>query len=463
MVSAWSIPQAKRSNLGSTEGVPGPGQYKTENQVKVVHNQSPQYSIGQSGRTDLLKSDAPSPGTYKLPSLLGNEAPKYHIGEKRSIDYEEREKQKIPGPANYSPKSFQKNAPAFSIPKSDRNDSPNKQDKLNKSFEAPGPGYYDINKTTLNGPSYAKMGSQKREDLVYNKESPGPGKYNISQSALDVQRKSPKFSIGSQDRSSIDGAGRTTPGVGQYNLNKTMLSSKGGFIPKKNEHEKRDDSPGVGAYNIKDLLSGKAKFGSFGKEQRKSMANNNTPGPQHYEVLGSEQFKLKNNPKFTIGSSQRIPLGSSEAPGPQHYYTKDIWNSKRGATIGSRNYDYSYSDAPGPQSYNPNFNAVLSKKGAYTQIGLLNNFELLIQYIVTRTSKSDRADLANLKEKAKIPGPADYRNYEAQKFKTPQFTFQKSNRTGYDSKFVTPGPGQYNLPPKFADVPKYLMPNKPTI
>lgn len=66
----------------------------------------------------------------------------------------------------------------------------------------------------------------------------------------------------------------------------------------------------------------------------------------------------------------------------------------------------------------------------------------------------------NLVEKAAIPGPADYRNYELKGPKAPKFTFAKSLRDDMATG-TTPGPGSYKLPPKFADVPKYLMPNKP--
>jgi hypothetical protein len=55
------------------------------------------------------------------------------------------------------------------------------------------------------------------------------------------------------------------------------------------------------------------------------------------------------------------------------------------------------------------------------------------------------------------PGPGSYQENSA--VKKNGWGFSKEQRgKGHDEK--VPGPGQYELKPFFADVPKYLLPNK---
>lgn len=59
-----------------------------------------------------------------------------------------------------------------------------------------------------------------------------------------------------------------------------------------------------------------------------------------------------------------------------------------------------------------------------------------------------------------VPGPGAYDN-KATEIKAPRgkILFGKDEKLKYDLGKV-PGPGQYDLKPTFADVPKYLLPNK---
>ena len=58
----------------------------------------------------------------------------------------------------------------------------------------------------------------------------------------------------------------------------------------------------------------------------------------------------------------------------------------------------------------------------------------------------------------KVPGPGSYDRDIANKH-SGKVTFGRDSRLK-QSKGDTPGPGQYDLKPYFADVPKYLLPDK---
>lgn len=80
---------------------------------------SPNYKIGSATqRPNIFKELVPGPGSYSLKSKLGEEAPKYTIGEKR----DGKNGNQNPGPGNYNPnETYVKQAsPARTIPKADR-------------------------------------------------------------------------------------------------------------------------------------------------------------------------------------------------------------------------------------------------------------------------------------------------------------------------------------------------------
>lgn len=82
-------------------------------------------------------------------------------------------------------------------------------------------------------------------------------------------------------------------------------------------------------------------------------------------------------------------------------------------------------------------------------------------HLPSSTAKKERDGIIDSKAKSAIPGPADYKENDVKTRKAPRFSIGRSQRSAIVTG-TTPGPGAYNLPPKFADVPKYLLPNRTT-
>ena len=57
--------------------------------------------------------------------------------------------------------------------------------------------------------------------------------------------------------------------------------------------------------------------------------------------------------------------------------------------------------------------------------------------------------------KEKVPGPGNYKPKKRKK--GPKWRFGSESRVQSAKVIKFPGPGQYNMPDYFADVPKYLM------
>lgn len=72
-------------------------------------------------------------------------------------------------------------------------------------------------------------------------------------------------------------------------------------------------------------------------------------------------------------------------------------------------------------------------------------------YSVGKGSRNEKFDNA-------VPGPGSYNSNEIGSHRNIKFPIDKRLK---DIKSEVPGPGQYELKPHFADVPKYLLPNKP--
>ncbi|EGR31747.1 hypothetical protein IMG5_102470, partial [Ichthyophthirius multifiliis] len=353
MVSAWSIPQAKRQFLKSS-CPPGPGQYNLNKGYYQVLKLNPKYSIGKSNRI-LTNEETPAPGQYQYKPILGYEGPKYHIGEKRNLNFDDKEKLKQPGPSDYSPNKILKQSPKYSIQQ--KHTLPTIMDKL----KVPGPGQYNINKSTLKDHTQALLGYQKRDLLfVTNKEFPGPGDYEINKSNIITLKNQPKYTIGNQERNQLSSQKSMLPGVGQYSI-QTYDKIKGGHIGTyKNDNQNNSNSPGPGDYQVKDIQKN-AKHVIFGKTQRHFNVINNTPGPQQYKIINSGSYTAKNN-----NSSQFQNTNYESGPGPQSYKIKDVWNTKKGVFISAK-YDSGDKDkVPGPSDYNPNYDFIKNNQAKYS-------------------------------------------------------------------------------------------------
>jgi hypothetical protein len=56
-----------------------------------------------------------------------------------------------------------------------------------------------------------------------------------------------------------------------------------------------------------------------------------------------------------------------------------------------------------------------------------------------------------------VPGPGAYNSPDISNNRNIKFSVDKRLK---ESRIDVPGPGQYDIKPMFADVPKYLLPNK---
>lgn len=130
-----------------TFNVPGPGTYRPEHAGPQAYFQAPKYSLHD--RTKLAKSStSPGPAAYGLKQIVGD---KYSLQYSVTVRREQKEKERSPGPAVYTPTGpdiYKKRQPLWST--TARNYPP-----LGKSC-APGPGQHRPEKYTETGKCFPK-------------------------------------------------------------------------------------------------------------------------------------------------------------------------------------------------------------------------------------------------------------------------------------------------------------------
>lgn len=434
MVQAWSFAGKYKKETSSL--APGPGQYSSRNHDSVKMK-SPTWSIGTAQRGS-FKSRAlsPGPGMYKT-NVDGNNAPKYHFGTKSVTDLD-KFKKSVPGPGQYNPASNGFNNNAFSF--SGRHDTNNKEN-MNK----PGPGAYATS-STLNKTS-GKIGTEKKGNQLVSKlvlENPGPGQYAPGGSDLNRQA-APKYGFGSARRGEDSGVKNKSllPGPGQYGYANNVKKD----APKYSLTSRRVDtspllgkySPGPGNYNPSDEFAktSQPKY-KFGSSSRKDLRRDAGPAPNAYSSMGIDSRK-KSSPSFGFGSSNRPPLSkTTNSPGPGNYKSPSKMLEKNGYYMGQKLAGHKKDDMPGPGNYNPDV-SLGKHKSPTCKIG------------------SSPRDQSN-KHKDMVPGPGNYKYYNPALDKGPNVKIG-TERRGWKIKSDTPGPGDYKIPVKIVDVPRYLIPN----
>jgi hypothetical protein len=307
----------------------------------------------------------------------------------------------------------------------------------------PGPGAYTSNMDKyLQGSPNCKIGTSKREGLVNASNVPGPGTYNGAR-ANSVQN-GPKYGFGTSKRVGIDDLSKTAPGPGAYNLGVGMKATGGGatIVPRRpisgSENVK---APGPGAYEPK--LNGRNSSPSYkmGSAQRSydEREQKSKPGPGQYEIKNAHSGA----PSYKIGSSQRQDISQSgvgPGPGAYSYNSRAIEGPKHVMTARHEDTSLNYlKSTPGPGAYTPAFDKSKDRSPA---VGI---------------GTSARSDLAGLKV---VPGPGQYD--VRGRLGGPKWGFGAEERAGItNSPHGQPGPGHYNLPSKFADLPKYALGNSP--
>ncbi|CAD8089367.1 unnamed protein product [Paramecium sonneborni] len=424
MVSAFSIGTAKRDSTNKNF-VPAPNAYSINNQAT-----SPQWTIGGQGKREVrIKSFTPGPGQYPQKSSL------YGVP---CCTIKGRLKEKVvsqsPGPGNYKEDSFQtvqKRIPSYSMGV--------KIDKIIKNF-VPGPGTYDMNQTYLTTNS-SKFPIEKRLNTMDDSSnSPGPGQYNLTNhSKFSPHKSQPSWGFGSKNNFKIhQSLDMSSPGPGMYELKSTLTQQSFTLKPKLKTQECDISIPGPGKYSP-DVSFTKTTLPVFkmGKEPRiKQQKINLDPGPGKYYSENYDSKSKKTQPCYSLSKANRNSMVENETQFPPGPGTYDIPPQKlgnitlKGAKVQSRP-----QAIPGPGTYNPEDKLCYSYEGSVKIVKDIKQ---------TKAQSSD-----------KIPGPGTYEYKNI--LMGPSWGFGKSNkRKPIQNINNSPGPAAYDLPSKFADVPKYL-------
>ncbi|CAK93207.1 unnamed protein product (macronuclear) [Paramecium tetraurelia] len=430
MVSAYSIGTGKRDNPIKNL-VPAPNAYSLKN-----HSTSPQWTIGGKVRREIrIKSCTPGPGQYPQKSLM-NGTP--------CCTFKGRLKQKVisqsPGPGNYKEDSFftiQKRIPSYSIGV--------KIDKRIKNF-GPGPGTYDLSQTRLTTNS-SKFPIEKRiKTMDDGASSPGPGCMLSQLFQNTIQQTLINFHCinhnphGDLDRKTIL---KCINHWTQVPLVLECTNQK----PKLKTQECDRSIPGPGKYSpdVSFIKSTQPVF-KIGKESRITQKKvSQGPGPgRYYSEQAKYLFLLRNydarskkrQPCYSLGKANRISMTDNESqfvPGPGAY---DSPPQKLGnITIKGAKAQMQSQKIPGPGTYNPKDTLCYFYDGSV-------KFVKESKQVKTLSTET-------------LPGPG---NYDSKSILIgPCWGFGKSNsRKPIYNINNSPGPGAYNVPSKFADVPKYL-------
>jgi hypothetical protein len=407
----------------------GPGQYNPQ----PIHLTT---SVTINGRPQPPSSESPKPGPgqYSLPKCSVNheEFPKWSIQGKGKVEKTEV----CPGPGYYSNPDYKDEGMAYTFQGRDV------KEKIN---DDPGPGYY--NPIGLKGPEgFTLKGKIVLKEKV--NENPGPGYYNAPKVEINHEEW-PKWTIPSKYYQKEKDVG---PGPGQYRTDSPKDKNKGITIKQRYEkHEKVDDIPGPGNYNIK-VPPGHPGI-TIGERNSHPVRLNEVPGPGNYNAK-----LLDGNPKWTIKGRHPRETSQEPTPGPGHYKNPDYDGKGVAYTIKGRNSLERVDENPGPGAYN-----IKAKKG--NEITMGKKFEKIdkteitpgpgnynsrttLTHIGHKIGKSIRSELkAN-----DIPGPGSYN--DKRKGNPYKGKFGTSKREA-GKKLDVPGPGSYNVQaPKGPEGPK---------
>ena len=297
----------------NTDITPGPGNYnlRTEKQL-----QAPSYIFGKDKKKGLEYDNAryvPGPGNYEYTAdILHEKHPKFSFGKEIRGD---NKSYKTPGPGQYEYKNFiGKEGPRITM-------SAKFRTKIGENN--PGPGQYDetnTNKYKNKTPSY-RIGTAKRQGLYNSIDNPGPGQYAPDRYTDHVRPKTPSWKIGTGKRPDLNPGDKSTPGVGNYDISKSIGGGpKYSMVGKGNIGGIGNKNPGPGQYNNSNAIYRKNPSWKIGTSQRddelKRVKREGVPGPGTYEYY----YRTKNAaPRHKFGSEKRGYVQKSDTPGPGQY------------------------------------------------------------------------------------------------------------------------------------------------
>ena len=269
----YSFPKAERFGPSENKGkkpksaaltrsfsVPGPGAYEHQ---KFIGWEGPNYSFPKEkfNHADAVDESManktmnyPDPTSYQKniryipnsPAITISDSKKRElISDKGAVNFR--------GPGYYKPDKYctsvMKHFPAWSVYKSERDESKNERGKKKENIITPGPGHYNLKQGIIPGGPMYSLAKKFKEKKI--NDFPGPGKYSVVNVIYPCE---PKFSIGKEkkleENKKQDNKGQI-PGPGAYNIKDANLFTKCVHFTKAQKlKEKRFITPGPGQYKI---------------------------------------------------------------------------------------------------------------------------------------------------------------------------------------------------------------------
>ena len=315
-----------------------------------------------------------------------------------------------------------KSSAAYSFGKS----SKKKDETFIKKNMLTTPDLGKYNKEIINKPSGGFKFSKEEKLKTARPQAPGPGKYDINKTTMGE-------------------------GVPKYSINKTDKETQ---IGKAIKRSKKNKIPGPGDYtlteeNYEKTIFNKTITGHFAKEPKLKLFDNKVPGVGKYNTITSSDFGKSTKNKFTMSKTNRKNIVDTsktsssiknkddiKALEPGYYEVQSTFG--KGGTkplLRGKPKDLKKLDVPGPGKYDfdkAKMNTL--KKNPSTCLGFGNRTDI--------TAKEKKKDVPGFKYE--YGTDFDVSN----KTKIKANTFEKSERM---PKVVNknPGPGAYYIPCSF--------------
>jgi len=284
----------------------------------------------------------------------------------------------------------------------------------------------------------ARIGTAKRDDIYRLATSPGPGAYTTRPVSAFESSNAPKFRFGTEprDRDPLMEYTKTCPGPGAYSffceIEAQALERGQTIVPRRSDASRRslEENPGPGSYTPILTDRPRATAVRIGTAERSHSAERvKTPGPCDYDT---DTMWRKPRMSAVIGTSKRTFTENTPTPGPGAYDIplKILTGPKY--PMGLKYGDFKKDKHPGPGEYTPSVKFIKRRAPS------------------VRVGTSKRNDPS---KNRKSPGPGAY-DLRSQKFSGPKWLFTTTDRTE-KSLATEPGPGSYNIPTRFGEVPSY--------
>ncbi|KAH0795123.1 SHIPPO repeat domain-containing protein [Histomonas meleagridis] len=221
--------------------------------------------------------------------------------------------------------------------------------------------------------------------------------------------------------------------------------------------DSRLDNPGPGAYNIQPKFANDANKFTMHSRTNTGEVDSCSPGPGAY--MPNIDAVKKRAPSASMHIRPK-DQDISVTPGPSDYVVSRDLGGKS-STIGCKTKDRDISVTPGPADYSPNDNK--PKSPQFTMKGRHETKQEVIAApyrdigsTIGQGPKITMSSRHKMKEFEDTPGP----NYVPPPLgaDAPKATITSRHSETRDSRLDNPGPGAYNIQPKFAnDANKFTM------